>query len=67
MSKAREVKKSWTFMVYMAGDNNLDPDGVRDLKEMKKVGSTNDVNVIVQYPTRLVPYTRSAHSQTGYR
>lgn len=49
MSKAREVKKSWTFMVYMAGDNNLDPDGVRDLKEMKKVGSTNDVNVIVQF------------------
>jgi len=49
MPKARVQPKHWTFMVYMAGDNNLDPDGVRDLKEMKKVGSTNDVNVIAQF------------------
>ena len=27
-----------TILVYMAGDNNLDPEGVQDLKEMKKVG-----------------------------
>ncbi len=43
------TKKSWTFMVYMAGDNNLDPDGVQDLKEMKKVGSTDSINVIAQF------------------
>jgi hypothetical protein len=43
------AKKPWTFMVYMAGDNNLDPDGVADLKEMKKVGSTQGVNVIAQF------------------
>lgn len=30
------AKKSWTVMVYMAGDNNLDPEGVLDLKEMEK-------------------------------
>ena len=42
-------KKSWTFMVYMAGDNNLDPEGVQDLQEMKKVGSTAEVNVIAQF------------------
>ena len=41
-------KKAWTFMVYMAGDNNLDPEGVVDLKEMKKVGSTDRVNIIAQ-------------------
>jgi hypothetical protein len=41
--------KLWTFMVYMAGDNNLDPNGVTDLKEMKKTGSTDDVNVIAQF------------------
>jgi len=49
MPKARVQQKPWTFMVYMAGDNNLDPDGVQDLKEMKKVGSTNNVNVIAQF------------------
>jgi hypothetical protein len=42
-------KKSWTVMVYMAGDNNMDPNGVTDLLEMKKVGSTKDVNVIAQF------------------
>lgn len=36
-------------MVYMAGDNNLDPNGVADLMEMKKTGSTANVNVIAQF------------------
>jgi hypothetical protein len=49
MPKITTSPKTWTFMVYMAGDNNLDPDGVQDLKEMKKVGSTKDVNVIAQF------------------
>jgi len=46
---ANPTKKPWTFMVYMAGDNNLDPDGVQDLKEMKKVGSTGKLNIIAQF------------------
>ncbi len=41
--------KSWTVMVYMAGDNSLDPDGVQDLKEIKRVGSTDRINVIAQF------------------
>jgi hypothetical protein len=41
--------KSWTLMVYMAGDNNLDPEGVQDLKEMKKVGSSDKLNIIAQF------------------
>jgi hypothetical protein len=49
MPKKQAKAKSWTFMVYMGGDNNLEPDGVKDLKEMKKVGSTNDVNLIAQF------------------
>ncbi len=42
-------KKPWTVMVYMAGDNNLDPEGVQDLKEMKKVGSTDKLNIVAQF------------------
>lgn len=49
MAKATAQQRPWTFMVYMAGDNNLDPNGVQDLKEMKKVGSTSEVNVIAQF------------------
>jgi hypothetical protein len=41
--------KPWTVMVYMAGDNSLDPEGVEDLKEMKKVGSTDKLNIIAQF------------------
>jgi hypothetical protein len=47
--KTKSSGKSWTVMVYMAGDNNLDPEGVADLKEMKKVGSTDKVNVVAQF------------------
>jgi hypothetical protein len=43
------TEKNWTVMVYMAGDNNLDSAGVVDLSEMKKVGSTNDINILVQF------------------
>jgi hypothetical protein len=43
------TKKSWTVMVYLAGDNNLDGAGVVDLKEMKKVGSNDQVNILAQF------------------
>ena len=36
-------------MVYLAGDNDLDDAGVDDLNEMKKVGSTEDINVVAQF------------------
>lgn len=41
--------RKWTVMVYLAGDNNLDSAGVVDLKEMKEVGSTDQVAVIAQF------------------
>jgi len=43
------TEKEWTVMVYLAGDNNLDSAGVIDLKEMKKVVSTEQINVIAQF------------------
>lgn len=46
MSPTRE--KKWTVMIYLAGDNNLDAAGLKDLKEMKTVGSTKEVDVIAQ-------------------
>ena len=36
----------WTFMVYVMGDNDLEPFAVDDLLEMSRVGSTEDVNVV---------------------
>ena len=48
MKTQQKTKKSWTVAVYMAGDNNLDPNAYLDLKEMKRVGSTADVNIVAQ-------------------
>jgi hypothetical protein len=42
------TKAKWTVMAYMAGDNNLDGAALRDIDEMAKVGSTKDVNCLVQ-------------------
>ncbi len=41
--------KKWTILVYLAGDNDLDEDGARDIAEMAKVGSSKDVNVVAQF------------------
>lgn len=36
----------------MAGDNNLEGSGFSDLEEMQRVGSTDKVNIIVQFDTK---------------
>ena len=48
MTVNREKPNKWTVMVYMAGDNNLDNLGIADLREMKRVGSTDQVQVIAE-------------------
>lgn len=48
----------WTWLVYMAGDNNLEGAGIADLNEMKKSGSTADVNILVQFDTEQNKTTR---------
>jgi hypothetical protein len=42
-------KAKWTFMVYLAGDNNLSTAGEKDLAEMRRVGSTRDVNIVAEF------------------
>ncbi len=34
---AQQASKSWTFMVYMDGDNNLEQPLIEDFTEMAKV------------------------------
>jgi len=41
-------RAKWTFMVFMAGDNNLDAAAVRDIAEMAQGGSTPDVHIIAE-------------------
>jgi cysteine peptidase C11 family protein len=44
-----ENKYKWTVMVYMTGDRSLDNSGFADLKEMKEVGSTEEVALLAQF------------------
>ena len=41
--------KDWTFLVYLNGNNSLDSFGPVNIEQMEKVGSTNKVNVVVQW------------------
>ena len=38
----------WAVLVYMCGDNDLESSAVADLREMKRVGSTDRLQVVVQ-------------------
>ncbi len=39
---------SWTVLVYIDGDNNLEGDALIDIKEMEIIGSSDEVNIVVQ-------------------
>lgn len=57
--------RKWTFMVYMAGDNDLDAAGLVDLREMKKVGSGPALNVVAQFDSAHDHRTRRYFVQKG--
>ncbi|MDD5089832.1 MAG: clostripain-related cysteine peptidase [Candidatus Wallbacteria bacterium] len=41
------AQKKWTVMILLNGDNNLDSAGNDDVNEMKKIGSTDQMNLLV--------------------
>ncbi|MGM0609135.1 MAG: clostripain-related cysteine peptidase [Candidatus Muiribacteriota bacterium] len=48
VSFSQDVKE-WTVMILINGDNNLSSYGADDIREMEQVGSTDDVNIVVEY------------------
>ncbi len=56
----------WTVMVYLDADNNLESAGINDINEMEMVGSTADVNIIVQVD-RIPGYDTSNSNWTNTR
>lgn len=43
------VTREWTILVFMNAANNLEPDSIDDMNEMEQLGSTSDVNIVVQW------------------
>lgn len=39
---------AWTVLVYLDGDNNLEPDALTDFLEMAEVGSSDELKIVVQ-------------------
>ncbi|MBI3556433.1 MAG: hypothetical protein HY074_09240 [Deltaproteobacteria bacterium] len=50
--------KEWTLLVYINGNNNLDTYGAMDINEMETVGSTDKVNVVVQWASMAATSTK---------
>jgi hypothetical protein len=44
----QQTGQSWTILVYMAADNNLEPFALQDLTEMASNGSTANAHIVVQ-------------------
>lgn len=56
--------QEWTILVYLDGDNNLEGAGIDDFLEMSSVGSTADVNIVVQFD-RISGYDTSYDNWTS--
>jgi hypothetical protein len=46
---AQTPANSWTILVYLHADHNLDGSSVVDMQEMQKIGSSNTFNIVVQW------------------
>ena len=47
-ANAANAEKEWTFMLFMAADNNLEAATSLDINELEKYGSTDQVNFVAQ-------------------
>ena len=66
LAVAEHGDPQWTLLVYLNADNNLEEAGLEDVNEMELVGSTAEVNVVVQID-RHQSYTSDDGDWTGAR
>lgn len=62
MAGAAEMK-DWTLLVFLNGHNDLDQYGETNIKQMEKVGSTEKVNVVVQWASISAAKTKRLYIQ----
>jgi hypothetical protein len=41
--------KEWTFLIFLNGHNNLDSYGLMNMLQMEQLGSTDKINIVVQW------------------
>jgi hypothetical protein len=57
--------KEWTFLVFLNGHNNLDPFGELNMDQMQEVGSSDQLNIVVQWASSSHPTTRRVYVNKG--
>jgi len=57
----------WAFVVYLAGDNNLSDAGDQDLAEMRSLGATDEVNIVVEFDNAGNAASLSSHLSCAHR
>src|SRR3989338_7673669 len=45
---AKAAPKEWTVMVFINGKNDLELAGLYNVNQMEKIGSTKDMNIVVE-------------------
>ncbi|OAF19643.1 clostripain-related cysteine peptidase [Bradyrhizobium neotropicale] len=63
--KAATNPAEWTLMVFMNGKNNLEPDAIQNFREIASVGSTDKVNVVVEFGRPKTHVTEEAEGWSG--
>jgi Clostripain family len=53
----KPTQAEWTIMVFLNAKNNLEPFSFKNFEQMAKVGSTDKVNVLVEFGRPLHHYT----------
>lgn len=48
-SQVTKTRKDWNLLVYMAANNNLHQFALNNIDQMKKIGSTKSINVLIQF------------------
>jgi len=64
VTSAQSPQADWTILIYLDGDNNLERNAIDDFIEMAVVGSSAQVNVIVQFD-RVAGYDARHGDWTG--
>jgi hypothetical protein len=59
-----QAPASWTVLIYLDGDNNLEREAIDDFLEMSAVGSNADLNIVVQFD-RIPGYDSRYDDWTG--
>ncbi len=44
-----QPKKKWTVLIFLNGANDLETYGILNMTQLEKIGSTADVNIVVQF------------------